>query len=276
MDGKIYKAIAAIMGEVSAIGKDKRNTQQGFQFRGIDDVYNALHPLLAKHGVFTVPEVINKDSSVETSAKGNKLFYEKLTIVYTFFADDGSFFKATVLGVGMDSGDKAANKAMAIGHKYAMLQVFCIPTEDMVDPDKESFDVMDQRPPAERRQTAGNRPPSQPAVQSAVTAPQPERSQEASQNEAQRPNNDVHPVPTTGTVNNALKITKITKQKFDTMVALLKTKKVSGKVWKNWLQMTYKFAGIAEITTEKYQEIFDILTKTPEVITGTREPGQEE
>ena len=38
----------------------------------------------------------------------------------------------------MDSGDKASNKALSIGLKYAMLQVFCIPTEDDKDPDAES------------------------------------------------------------------------------------------------------------------------------------------
>ena len=35
----------------------------------------------------------------------------------------------------MDTGDKASNKALSIGLKYAMLQVFCIPTEDEKDPD---------------------------------------------------------------------------------------------------------------------------------------------
>ena len=38
----------------------------------------------------------------------------------------------------MDSGDKATNKAMAIAFKYACFQVFCIPTEEMKDPDAES------------------------------------------------------------------------------------------------------------------------------------------
>ena len=38
----------------------------------------------------------------------------------------------------MDSGDKATNKAMAIAMKYALFQVFCIPTEEMKDPDAET------------------------------------------------------------------------------------------------------------------------------------------
>ncbi len=38
----------------------------------------------------------------------------------------------------MDSGDKASNKALSIAMKYALLQVFCIPTEDAKDPDADS------------------------------------------------------------------------------------------------------------------------------------------
>jgi len=56
----IYKALASILGEIGSIGKDKKNTQQHFQYRGIDDVYNTLNPIMAKHKVFMTPEVIEK------------------------------------------------------------------------------------------------------------------------------------------------------------------------------------------------------------------------
>lgn len=46
---QIYKAMAAVMADMEAIGKDARNQQQGFNYRGIDSVYNTLHPILAKH-----------------------------------------------------------------------------------------------------------------------------------------------------------------------------------------------------------------------------------
>jgi len=48
---------------------------------------------------------------------------------------------AVIIGEGMDSGDKASNKALAVGLKYACFQMFMIPTEDMIDPDSESHDV---------------------------------------------------------------------------------------------------------------------------------------
>ena len=52
----IYQAMAEILAEIPSIGKDNKNKEQGFKYRGIDDVYNALHPLLAKHKVFMPPQ----------------------------------------------------------------------------------------------------------------------------------------------------------------------------------------------------------------------------
>lgn len=138
---EIFKAIPAIMADMDAIGKDQRNQQQGFNYRGIDQVYNALHPLLAKHKVFTTPEVLEKSRDERVNAKGTVLAFVTLRIRYTFWCADGSSVSCVVEGEGMDSGDKASNKAMAVAHKYALLQTFCIPTEDMVDPDAESHEI---------------------------------------------------------------------------------------------------------------------------------------
>jgi hypothetical protein len=125
----IYQGIAAVMRDVDAIGKTKRNQSQGFNFRGIDDVYNAIHPLMAKYGIFTLPEVLEDRTEDRQTKNGGALIYRVLKIKYTFCAEDGSSVSATVIGEGMDSGDKASNKAMSIAHKYAFFQVFCIPTE---------------------------------------------------------------------------------------------------------------------------------------------------
>jgi hypothetical protein len=137
MANKIYEAMAEVMKDVDAIGKNQTNQQQRFKFRGIDDVYNAVHPIFAKHGVFTVPTVLNERTEERQTRSGGNLIYRILTMKYTFYASDGSSVEAVVVGEGMDSGDKGANKGMAIAHKYALLQTLCIPTEDMIDPDSE-------------------------------------------------------------------------------------------------------------------------------------------
>jgi hypothetical protein len=137
----IHSAIVNVMSEIGAIGKNKKNTQQGFMYRGVDDVMNVLQPLLVKHKIFIVPEVLEQTREDRTTNKGNTLIYSVCKIKYTFFADDGSNITAVVIGEGMDSGDKATNKAMAIAFKYACFQVFCIPTEEMDDPDAESHEL---------------------------------------------------------------------------------------------------------------------------------------
>lgn len=137
----IYKKIPAIMLELEAIAKNKVNVNQKFNYRGVDDFYNALNPLLAKHGIFTVPKVLREKRENKISHSGGQLNYSILEIEYKFFSDDGSFIEVVVIGEGMDSGDKASNKAMAVAHKYALMQVFMVPTQDLIDPDSESHEV---------------------------------------------------------------------------------------------------------------------------------------
>jgi hypothetical protein len=137
----IYEAINNAMNEIGAIGKTSKNAQQGFMFRGIDAVMNAIQPALINNKIFIVPEVLEQTREERTTAKGGLLIYSICKIKYTFYAEDGSSISATVIGEGMDSGDKATNKALSIGFKYACFQVFCIPTEEMKDPDAECHEV---------------------------------------------------------------------------------------------------------------------------------------
>ena len=136
--GKIFQAIPAIMGEINAVGKNKKNLQQGFMYRGIDDVMNAINPALVHHKVFIVPEILEQSREERQTNKGANLIYSICKMRFRFCAEDGSSVEAVTIGEGMDSGDKATNKAMAIAFKYACFQVFCIPTEEISDPDAES------------------------------------------------------------------------------------------------------------------------------------------
>ena len=138
----IYEAISRCMEEIGAVGKDAINKQQGFKYRGIDAVMNAINPALVKNHVFIVPEVLEQQRQERTTSKGAVLIYSICRIKYTFYAEDGSSIEAVTVGEGMDSGDKATNKAMAIAFKYACFQVFCIPTEEMKDPDGETPDAV--------------------------------------------------------------------------------------------------------------------------------------
>ena len=144
---EIYQAIIVVMADIGAIGKDKKNAQQGFKYRGVDDVMNALQPVMVQHGLFVVPEIIDQKREERQTNRGGNLIYSVCTVRYTFYAKDGSSVQCVVVGEGMDSGDKATNKAMSIAFKYACFQVFCIPTEEMKDPDAEVHTVAPREEP---------------------------------------------------------------------------------------------------------------------------------
>lgn len=148
MAEQIYSLIGKAMKKVGAIGKDSVNEQQKYKFRGIDAVYNALNPVMSDLGLFICPEILDhrreervSESTYNNQVKKTVLKYSILTIKYTIYAPDGSNISCVVVGEGMDSGDKASNKAMSVAMKYAMFQLLMIPTEEMVDPDRETHEV---------------------------------------------------------------------------------------------------------------------------------------
>ena len=138
---QIHELIGKAMGKIGAIGKDSKNAQQGFMYRGIDAVYNALNPVMSELGLFICPEIIDQKREERVTKNGTALTYTILTIKYTVYAPDGSNITLTVVGEGMDSGDKSTNKAMSIAMKYAMFQLFFIPTEELKDPDADVYEV---------------------------------------------------------------------------------------------------------------------------------------
>lgn len=129
----IYAKMCAIMGALDAIGKGRKNTQQNYAFRGIDDCLNALHGPLAEHGVFYTAAVRDIAQREYTTKTGTGMLHFTLTAAYTFWAADGSSVTYEAVGEASDSGDKAAGKAQAYALKVALLQVFCIPTEEQKD-----------------------------------------------------------------------------------------------------------------------------------------------
>lgn len=163
----VYSSIAAIQEELSRIGisKDGVNSQQNYKFRGIDQVYSALSPLLAKHGLCVLPRMVDCSRSERVSmkpgynggpAKESVLFYVTVTAEFDFVAVvDGSTHTVRTYGEAMDSGDKATNKAMSAAYKYAAFMAFAIPTEGDNDADATTHEIVRGMPDDEyRRLTA--------------------------------------------------------------------------------------------------------------------------
>ncbi len=156
--GLIHQSIPAIMAEVGAVAKTQRNQQQGYAYRGIDDLYSTMQPLLVKHKVYVVTQVHDRQISERPTNKGGVLFCVALVVNHHFHASDGSSVTVTTIGEAMDSGDKASNKAMSAAMKYAFIQTFCIPVAGAIDSeiDSPSPSPVPPSPHPPPKQTAGD------------------------------------------------------------------------------------------------------------------------
>lgn len=135
----IVEALAAAMGEVRAVGKDDFNSQQRYNFRGVDAVVNACAPVLRKHGVIVAPMMESSSWRDVKTSTGKDSREVTVTVRYRFYGPAGDYIDAIVPGESMDFGDKGAPKAMSVAFRTALIQTLCLPTHD-VDPDSESYE----------------------------------------------------------------------------------------------------------------------------------------
>ena len=242
--GKIYAAIAGVIDDVSYVAKDKTNKQQGFKYRSVDDVYNVLNPAFAKNKVFIVPRVLERECSVIKTKNGGEMTKVVCKIKFTFFADDGSSIEAVIIGEGIDTGDKATNKAMAVAYKYACFQVFCIPTEDLTDePESESQELEEgnkqkDKKPAEKK------------------SPKNSKAEAPKQQDAQTQN----------AVNKTPEDEIITEAMVNTIRTMMNRKGVREQQIFDLKSVTAK--DIASLTIREFNIVMKKLEKTPDLVRG--------
>jgi len=143
---KVYQAINKVQADLARVGISKARTNSqgaGYKFRGIDDVFNALSPLLATHGLCILPRMLARNCEERMSKSGGNLFYVTVEAEFDLVsAEDGSKHTIRTFGEAMDSGDKATNKAMSAAYKYAAMQAFSIPTEGDNDTENYTHEIM--------------------------------------------------------------------------------------------------------------------------------------
>lgn len=149
------------------ISKSRNNSQQGYKFRGIDEVLNALSVIISSEKLVIIPHVQTREITERQTKSGGVLFSVVVRVEYTFIsADDGSReIVGPFDGEAMDSADKATNKAMSAAYKYMAIQTFCIPTEGDNDADATTHEVV----PAAGGERAPAQPP--PRQQQKITNP---------------------------------------------------------------------------------------------------------
>ena len=126
----VYPAINRVAGHFAKCGlaKGQINQADGYEYRSIDDVVAAISPLLAKHRLCLLPNVLERSASSRRNLAGEILQHVSLKVGFTISnARDGSSHTVETCGEALDASDKATAKAMSAAYKCAIIQVFCIP-----------------------------------------------------------------------------------------------------------------------------------------------------
>jgi ERF superfamily len=137
----VYGAIHQVSAAMSKYGIDKgnTNTQQGFNFRGIDDVLNALAVPLVEAKLLILPRVVERVQSERVTKSGGTQYHVVLRVDFLLTsARDGSSVLVTFMGEAADTADKATSKAMSMAYKYMAFDTFCIPVKGLDDADAET------------------------------------------------------------------------------------------------------------------------------------------
>lgn len=134
------QAVLAVMNEVQAVGKTGRNTSQGFNFRGIDAVMNAVGPAFRKHGAFVVPTILSNTTEILPTKSGGSLNVTRLNVEFAIYGSEGAPIVGSVYAESMDAGDKSGAKSMSVALRTFLLQVLCLPTDEP-DPDSQSYEL---------------------------------------------------------------------------------------------------------------------------------------
>lgn len=140
----IHAVLHDVMVDVQAVPKSDRNTQQGFEFRGIDAIINAVGPAFRTHHVVVIPLAVETRYRDVTTAKDKPARECMVMVTYRFYGPAGDFLDVQVPGEALDMGDKGTAKAMSVAYRIALIQALCLPTGDH-DPDQDTY----ERAPAE-------------------------------------------------------------------------------------------------------------------------------
>lgn len=129
-EATIHQLLGEAMAEIGAVAKSDRNQAQGFNFRGIDSVVNAVGPVLRKHRVVMLPEAGEPTIDHYETRNGARMAHVLLPVTFHFYGPQGDSVTCRVVGEAADAGDKVMSKAHSVAWRVALLECFAIPTDD--------------------------------------------------------------------------------------------------------------------------------------------------
>lgn len=167
----IHEALSLAKTRIGTIGKEDKNKDLGYAFRGIDAIVNRVGPIFAELGIIVAPihRLISSDEVVAKSgAKGYRVVIEStwtFSIHHDRIVDNAparneaarpgirfpetSSITAQTLGESIDYSDKALNQAQTQSFKNALAQVLTIPTGES-DPDEATPEQVVPQTPGEQ------------------------------------------------------------------------------------------------------------------------------
>lgn len=135
--------IASVSGELISIPKTKKpDATVQYAFRSIDEVMNAINPLLDKYKLVIRIDVLDRKLTPITSGKGTPGLCAEVLINLTV-TDGIESLTTQEWAVSIDYSDKAPTQAMSMAYKYALIRLFVVTTKDLVlnDADARSVEV---------------------------------------------------------------------------------------------------------------------------------------
>lgn len=160
-------AVGYVMRNVGVIEKSKDSAGKGFKFkyRGIVEVMNALHPIMAEVGLVIYPSKVDYTQEWVDKIKDGRRTDEvermtTATYEFTVRGPGGDSFTGEVVADAVMARDKSAIAASSYAWRTFACLLFNIPTTDMTDPEEDNTPVAPMRsydPDTERHRTDDDR-----------------------------------------------------------------------------------------------------------------------
>jgi ERF superfamily len=140
----VQEAVSLVMRDVQVIGKSQSYEEKGreqYKFRGIDDVLNAVGPVLREHGVIAMPYRSKLVSAERYETKsGTRMQNVIVKMQYQVIGPRGDSIWPEAMGQASDAGDKAIPKAQSVAYRDMLCELLCIPT-GVTDPSSENHEA---------------------------------------------------------------------------------------------------------------------------------------
>jgi hypothetical protein len=141
----IHATINKVMTDLAKLGiaKNRKNVMQNYQYRGIDDLYDTVASLYAKHGLIIYPQVLEyKHESRPTKTGAANYVMQQVKFIFCHIHNNQTF-ETIVWGEALDNSDKATNKSLTSAYKYMAIMTLCIPINGVDnDPDNDTPELL--------------------------------------------------------------------------------------------------------------------------------------